>query len=259
MLALITNDGGISSEGLRVLAVAAERAGMDVLVVAPSGDSSDTSASLASIEHDGRLLIDEVELAGVRGRCCSVEAAPAFIVRAALGGAFDARPDVVLSGVNHGANTGQAVLHSGTVGAASTAATSGAPGIAVSLDGTGGDGAHWSTVDAVVDAVLARADWAVHRRVVLNVNVPDIAVSALRGIELAQPAPFGAVRIDVTEVGPGYVSMQYSTPEQRAEVGTDVALLGEGFATLTALEPIGSATTTGLEVFTAPLPVPELR
>ena len=64
----------------------------------------------------------------------AVEAAPAFIVRAAVTGAFGAAPDLVLSGINRGPNTGHAVLHSGTVGAALTASTFGLPAMAVSID-----------------------------------------------------------------------------------------------------------------------------
>ena len=83
-------------------------------------------ASLTAVERDGRFLIDGgtfEDLAGVA--VFAVEAAPAFIVRAAMTGAFGAPPDIVLSGINRGPNTGHAVLHSGTVGAALTASRSG--------------------------------------------------------------------------------------------------------------------------------------
>src|SRR5690606_33742122 len=127
VLALITNDDGIDATGLRVLADCAIHAGLEVVVAAPSWDSSGAGASLTAVEDDGRVVLREAELAGVTGRCISIDAAPAFIVRSAMSGAFGARPDVVLSGVNHGPNTGHAVLHSGTVGAALTAATHGVP------------------------------------------------------------------------------------------------------------------------------------
>src|SRR3989442_413374 len=128
MRALITNDDGVKSTGIRVLATVAVDAGLDVVVAAPGWDSSGASASLTAVEHGGRLKLQRRILDGLDGvTAFAVEAAPAFIVRAAMTGAFGDPPDIVLSGVNHGPNTGRAVLHSGTVGAALTASTFGRP------------------------------------------------------------------------------------------------------------------------------------
>ena len=238
MLALITNDDGIASTGIRVLATCAEDAGLDVLVAAPSWDSSGASASLTAVESDGRFVVDDAEIDGVHGRCVSLEAAPAFIVRSAMSGAFGPAPDVVLSGVNHGPNTGHAVLHSGTVGAALTAATHRVPTVAFSLDTTG-HGTNWSTVADVVRAVLGGSQWDRHPGRALNVNIPDVPRSQLKSLEPARLAPFGAVTVNVTEVGEGYVSLRYSEPEEHAADGTDVALLRGGHATVSVLEPLG--------------------
>src|SRR5687768_6804026 len=118
MRVLVTNDDGIDSPGILALARAALEVGLDVTVAAPSWDSSGASASLTAVERDGRFLLSKETLPGLDGvRAFGVEAAPAFIVRAAVRGAFGPEPDLVLSGVNHGPNTGHAVLHSGTVGA----------------------------------------------------------------------------------------------------------------------------------------------
>lgn len=255
MLALITNDDGIGSLGLRVLAMAAQEAGLEVLVAAPSWNSSGASASLTAVEDDGRVVLEDVRLDGVEGRCVSLEAAPAFIARSAMSGAFGPRPDVVLSGVNHGPNTGHAVLHSGTVGAALTAATFGTAAAAFSLD-TLTDGTHWDTVDEVVRTVLDRAEWARHRGSVLNVNIPDVPRARLQGLRVARLAPFGAVTVNVTEIGEGYVSMQYSAPRERADTGTDVALLDDGYATLTVLEPIGERAAPDVGALAAPFSTP---
>ena len=242
MLALITNDDGINSTGIRVLASCAEEAGLEVLVAAPSWDSSGASASLTAVESDGRLALGDAQLAGVRGRCLSLEAAPAFIVRSAMSGAFGAIPDVVLSGVNHGPNTGHAVLHSGTVGAALTAATHGVPTVAFSLD-TLGHGTNWATVAEVVRAVLGGSEWDRHPGLALNLNIPDVPRAQVRGLEPARLAPFGAVTVNVTEIGAGYVSLRYSEPDEQAADGTDVALLRGGHATVSVLEPLGERST----------------
>ena len=238
MLALITNDDGVGSTGIRVLASCAEDAGLEVLVAAPSWDSSGASASLTAVESDGRLLVDDTHIEGVEGRCVSLEAAPAFIVRSAMSGAFGPVPDVVLSGVNHGPNTGYAVLHSGTVGAALTAATHGVPTVAFSLD-TRGQGTNWETVGHVVKAVLSSSEWNRHPGLALNVNIPDVPRTQLQGLEHARLAPFGAVTANVTETGAGYVSLRYSEPQEHAAPDTDVALLRDGHATVTVLEPLG--------------------
>jgi 5'-nucleotidase len=85
-------------------------------------DSSGMSAALTATQADGRIVVEERSLPGLTGvPAYGVAAAPGFIVLIATRGAFGAAPDVVLSGINRGVNTGYAVLHSGTVGAAMTA------------------------------------------------------------------------------------------------------------------------------------------
>ena len=247
MRALITNDDGIDSPGLQTLAGVAAEAGLDVVVAAPSWDSSGASASLTAVLHEGRLLVrspDAGAFPDVEAYC--VEAAPAFIVRAAVHGAFGAPPDLVLSGVNRGPNVGHAVLHSGTVGAALTAFTYGRPAAAFSLDAPGEP--RWATAAAVARSVVA---WVVGqlRPVVLNVNVPDVAADELGGLEEARLAPFGMVQTSVTEVGEGYVTLAYNDVDEDPEPGTDAAWLAGGHACFTALSAAceaPSAPTAGL-------------
>jgi 5'-nucleotidase len=239
MLALITNDDGIDSPGIRALAQAALDAGLDALVAAPSWDSSGASASLTSVERDGRLVLEPRLLDGLPdAEAFAVEAAPAFIVRAAMTGAFGEPPDLVLSGVNLGPNTGHAVLHSGTVGAALTARTLGIRSLAVSIDI--GDPMHWVTARKVATTAIG---WLVDSGddVVLNVNVPNVAPEELRGIERAHLASFGAVQAVVTESGAGYVKLDYRGVDAELEPGTDSALLAEGIATFTPLRPVCEA------------------
>ena len=234
MRALITNDDGVESAGIRTLAAAAAETGLDVLVAAPSWDSSGASASLTSVEEGGRFLVHDVDVDGV-GRGIGVEAAPAFIARAAVHEAFGPAPDLVLSGINHGLNCGHAVLHSGTVGAASTAFTYGTPAIAFSVES--GDRVHWETAALVVRSVL---EWFLEQQqlLLLNVNVPNVGRDELRGLRPAMLASFGAVTANVTEAGSGYVSMEYREIDADPEPGTDYALIGERFATYTALSPV---------------------
>lgn len=246
--ALVTNDDGIDSPGIATLAAAAVDAGFDVAVAAPSWDSSGAGASLTAVEEHGRVVVSRDRLDGVLDSldvpAHGVEAAPAFIVRAAVSGVFGPAPNVVLSGVNQGANTGHVVLHSGTVGAAFTASTYGIPALAVSL--ARGQTWHWDTASAAIEQVLP---WfaGVDGPVVLNLNVPGVERTALQGVAAARLARFGAVQANVTEQGSGWVRLAYEPAAGDREPGTDAALLDEGYATITSIVGVCDGSTKDLE------------
>ncbi|MEX5636244.1 5'/3'-nucleotidase SurE [Parafrankia sp. FMc2] len=235
MHALITNDDGIDSGGLRALVRTAVACGLDVTVAAPDGERSGSSASLSALESQGRLLVEERSLDGVPDlTALSVHASPALIVFVGVRGAFGPEPDVVLTGVNHGPNTGQAVLHSGTVGAALTAVTHGLPALAVSC--AAAQPVHWESAALVAGRAV---DWLLSYSgapFVLNVNVPDLPSEQLHGMRPAVLAPFGAVQARIGERGRGYITTTFSETSEEAGPGTDVALLRRGWATITALE-----------------------
>ena len=120
---LITNDDGVEAPGLHALALAVHRAGHDVMVVAPSGERSGSGAAIGRLHRGGPHACTEVswpELPGVP--VYAIDVPPAATVYAGALGAFGPRPDAVASGINPGMNYGHLVLHSGTVGAALTAA-----------------------------------------------------------------------------------------------------------------------------------------
>ncbi|TMC46785.1 MAG: 5'/3'-nucleotidase SurE [Chloroflexi bacterium] len=235
--ALITNDDGIESEGLRQLARMVRDAGLEVVVAAPRDESSGSSASLTAVQADGRVLVEERmlghELAGVPAY--AVAATPGFIALIASRGAFGRCPDVVLSGINRGANTGHAILHSGTVGASLTARLQGCRALAVSLDASAPN--NWETAAEVARDALGHL-LASDAPLVLNVNVPDLPVRALRGLRRARLSSFGAVQTTITEVAHGYVRVAVADLDAEREPGTDATMLAAGFATVTALEPI---------------------
>lgn len=243
-LALVTNDDGIDSIGIAVLADAALDAGFDVVVAAPNWDSSGAAASLTAVEEHGKVVLHEAQVDGLDVRAVGVEAPPAFIVRAAMSGAFGPPPGVVLSGVNHGANTGHVVLHSGTVGAALTAATYGVPALATSL--ADGDTWHWATARAALEEVLPRLH-GVGEPTVLNLNVPAVPPADLQGVRAARLARFGAVQANVTERGAGWVRLAFQPVDGDLEPGTDAALLEEGWATLTPLVAVCEAPGADLQ------------
>lgn len=251
MRVLVTNDDGIESPGLAVLARAALDAGADeVVVAAPARDSSGASASLLGAEQDGRLVVDRRDAPDLPAGVASyaVRAAPALIAFVAAHGGFGPKPDLVLSGVNRGANTGHAVLHSGTVGAALSAATHGIRGLAVSLADARPQ--HWATAEAYAAHVLA---WMLERPQhpdrVVNLNVPDRPLADVRGLRRAPLAAFGAVQARVHEVEHGNLMLTYSELAASQESETDAGLLLRGWATVTLLHA---------PAFEADAPLPEL-
>jgi 5'-nucleotidase len=235
MRVLITNDDGIDSPGLHTLARVAVEAGLDVVVAAPNEERSGSSASLVATRTDGRLVVEEKPIPGLDGvPAFGVEATPAYITWAGVRGAFGVRPDLVLSGVNKGPNTGHAVLHSGTVGAAFTANAHGLPAMAVSVKAP--DPKHWGTAADVAARTLG---WMLQQErlasVVLNVNVPDVPLERLRGVRSAPLASFGAVQADIAEIGRGFVTLTFSEIDVSVEPHTDAALQEAGWATVTPL------------------------
>jgi 5'-nucleotidase len=127
------------------------------------------------------------------------------------------------------------ILHSGTVGAAMTAASSGVGALAFSIDASGD--VHWRTAQRVATAILGWFDSSMPQTL-LNINVPNVEATDLLGLRVATLAPFGAVTAIVTERGQGHVTLDYRAPDEEATPGTDVALISEGFATVTALAPV---------------------
>jgi 5'-nucleotidase len=242
---LITNDDGIDSVGIRALADAATTLGDDVVVAAPAWNSSGASASITGVAADGRLVWSPRRLPSTGlDMAYAVESSPAMIVRAAIRGAFGPPPDLVLSGINDGPNTGHAVLHSGTVGAALTAATHGCRAVAFSL-GIGAEPDYRSAA-ALAPAIIAWASGA-PGPLVLNVNVPSGPPTATRGVRPAPLAGFGAVQTNITELGEGYVEVSFVDVDPTAEAGSDATLLADGYATVTALSPVCEARGVDLD------------
>ncbi|MBK0418133.1 5'/3'-nucleotidase SurE [Leucobacter sp. CSA1] len=235
--ALITNDDGIDSPGVLALAVAAREAGLEVVVAAPIRQSSGASASIMAAEEGGRIAIERRELEGLEGVAAyAVRGGPGLIALIAARGAFGEPADLVLSGVNHGANVGRAVLHSGTVGAALTGGLNGAWGAAVSLDvGMHPSEFHWG---AAADVAVSLLPFLLERPrgTVVNVNVPNAPEN--RGVVEASLAPFGIVQTTLTEQGADHVRLAVEDLPNHPEEGSDAALLAAGWATLSGLDAV---------------------
>ncbi|WP_457963728.1 5'/3'-nucleotidase SurE [Arthrobacter sp. D1-29] len=236
---LITNDDGIASPGLLALAAAAVRAGLSVVVAAPASEASGSSSSITAVEQDGRISIEERQLEDLDGvEAYAVHGAPAFITMIATHGAFGPPPDIVLSGVNRGANVGRAILHSGTVGAALTAGVNDGRGMAVSLDtGLNPDAIHWETAARLATGLLP---FLMEQDVgsVLNLNVPNSAGPKLPEYRTATLTRFGIVQTTLAERGQQHLRLAIADTTEEPDPDSDAALLAAGFATVTAIQPV---------------------
>jgi 5'-nucleotidase len=163
----------------------------------------------------------------------AIDGPPGLAVTAGALGAFGPPPDLVVSGVNSGLNTGHSVIHSGTVGAVLTARTFGRSGVAVSLASS--DPWQWDTAVAVATEVVA---WMLAHRgspLVLNVNVPAVPVAEIRGVAWAPLDAFGHFRV-ATRGGTGArLQFEVATADPRPDRGSDTALCTRRYVTLTPL------------------------
>jgi 5'-nucleotidase len=232
---LVTNDDGIESPGLHMLAAAAAAEGFAVIVAAPATESSGSSASILGADRDGRISMERRDVPGLDAQGWAVQAAPALIALIAAHGAFGAVPDLVLSGVNRGANIGRAILHSGTVGAALTGGSNGARGLAVSLDvGLHPETHEWHAAARAARGLL-RGLLAAPAGTVLNLNVPNEADAGGRAPRAATLAPFGIVQTTAAEAGEGGFRLTVADLEKTQDPDSDAALLAAGHPTLTSI------------------------
>ena len=242
---LVTNDDGIESEGLQVLARHLAGAGHQVVVVAPDRDYSGSSSALGGFGPDVALAVRRVAIAGLdTDESWALEGPPALTVVAAMLGGFGDRPDVVASGINAGLNTGRSVLHSGTVGAALTAQNFGLSALAVSV--ASAEEWHWDTAASIAVETLPLV-LAGPARSTVNLNVPGTARSEVRGTRWARLAPFGAVRASVTSRNDESLQFELVATDAEPDPDTDQGTVDAGWASLTTLIGVAEAWPAGPE------------
>lgn len=243
MRVLVTNDDGIEAPGLVALVAGMVELGLDVVAAAPLDDRSGSGAAIGNLGPGGTIATRRVELPGLAGtEAYGVDGPPALSVLAARLGGFGEPPELVVSGVNPGHNTGRATLHSGTVGAALTAANFGVSALAVSTGGARADGSDpdWSTAVCFAQAAVHWLETA-PPRTVLNLNVPDCPVDAVRGVRWAELAPFGTVRTALVSRGEGQLELELRQTSEELPASSDTALVHAGFVAVTALAGIRAA------------------
>ena len=176
MRILLSNDDGYFALGITLLAeMLAPLA--EVTVVAPERDRSGASNSLTL---DRPLAVRRAQ-----GRVHFVNGTPTDCVHLAVTGLLKQLPDIVISGINNGANMGDDTIYSGTVAAATEGFLLGIPSIAISLASEGGG--HVRTAGRIaVDLVTRFQQRPFEQPVLLNVNVPDVEHDELRGMQITR-------------------------------------------------------------------------
>jgi len=242
----VTNDDGVDSPGIKVLAVALAQVGHDVTVFAPMDDRSGAGAAIGRLHGGTPPSVRRCDWSDAPGiPVHALDAPPATAVMAACLGAFGEKPELVVSGINPGQNTGHLVLHSGTVGAALTAAGLDVPGLAVSLQYSLEGEYLWETAATfAVDAIewVALPDEGAPR--VLNLNAPNVPINEVKGVREAVLAAHGEVWIASADVSSGDLKLEFKGPGEAAP-GTDVALVRGGYVAVTQLVGISGKTRQG--------------
>jgi len=183
MKLLISNDDGVFAKGIRTLANTLATAGHQVWVVCPDRERSATGHGLTLHKPIRAEPIEGVFHADIQAWACS--GTPSDCVKLALGALLDEPPDMVLSGINQGANLGTDVLYSGTVSAAMEGVIEGIPAIAFSLTSFA---AHdFQPAARFAQTLLERLSHCpLEASTLLNVNVPAIDEAEIKGAVIAR-------------------------------------------------------------------------
>ncbi|MFQ6614410.1 MAG: 5'/3'-nucleotidase SurE [Fidelibacterota bacterium] len=229
---LLTNDDGIYAMGIYALWEAITPLG-EVAIVAPDTEKSAVGHAIT--------IADPIRTQPVNRRSgfegVAVTGTPADCVKIAVRSLLDRKPDLIISGINAGANVGNNIIYSGTVSAATEGTMLGIPSIAVSLNSF--KGRHWESAQKYARLFAARTlERSLPPGTLLNINVPDLPLEEIRGIK---PARQGHVyfedRFDKREDPRGrryyWMTGEIVDPSEGEEA--DSVLLHQGYATVTPI------------------------
>jgi 5'-nucleotidase len=229
MRILVSNDDGYFAPGLAVLAAALSEVA-EVTVVAPERDRSGSSNSLT--------LDRPLTLRRAPSGFSYVNGTPTDCVHLAVTGLIDFVPDMIVSGINDGANMGDDTIYSGTVAAATEGFLLGIPSLAVTL--AGGRGAHFETAAPFARKLVERfRDGAPAPTVLLNVNVPDVPLAQVEGMEvtrLGKRHKAEPVVRATTPRGDAVYWVGAAGAAQDAGEGTDFYAIANGRVSITPLQ-----------------------
>lgn len=229
MRILLSNDDGYFAPGLSALAEALSDLG-EVVVVAPEQNRSGASNSLT--------LDRPLSLKRAPGGFYFVNGTPTDCVHLAVTGMLEVMPDIIVSGINLGANMGDDTIYSGTVAAATEGYLLGIPSIAVSL--TSFEGKNFASAGRVARELVERhVRQPLKDPVLLNVNIPDIPYSELKGFEVTRLGRRHKAEPVVKTVSPRNETLYWigaAGAAADAGPGTDFNAVERGFVSITPLQ-----------------------
>lgn len=233
MFIVLTNDDGIYATGLRAMYRALLAEGHEVQVIAPLGEQSAVGHSITVLNPLRSKLVDEKDFNGI-----AISGTPTDCVKLGISSLVKRRPDLLISGMNAGANVGPDILYSGTVAAATEAAAMGLPALAVSHNSF----RHIDVDDYARYAVSLIPDipWpALPPRRVVNLNLPACPFSECRGLSICPQTSVAwkdwyEEKLDPR--GTPYWWVSGEIPMRDVAEGTDKDMLEKGWATITPLK-----------------------
>jgi 5'-nucleotidase len=264
MRILLTNDDGVLAPGLAILTRSVAQwidrcpdgEVREAIVVAPNVNHSGMSSAVGDVFGHPSVNYRRHTIEGAEAIATySLEAPPALCAILGALGSFHFEPDVIVSGINAGANVGRSVLHSGTVGAILTGAQLGLSGLAISVQW--GEDVHYDTAAAVGIEVLEELMNA-PSRTLLNLNVPNLPAHELRGVRRGRISSAGVVKAgapltgdeELADEGVLHLRLGAATPQvgdvSDEEADEDGALIAAGYASLTPLRGPQEDTDAGL-------------
>ena len=228
MRLLISNDDGVLAPGLAALAQELSLVA-SIEVIAPDRNRSGASNSLS--------LLRPLRVRQLDNGYYSVDGTPTDCVHIGLTGFLDTSIDMVVSGINDGANLGDDVLYSGTVAAAMEGRSLGLPAVAISM--VGSNIQHYQSAAVIARQIVVKLSQ--HRlpgQTILNINVPDLPLHKLKGIEVTRLGRRHNDERTIKEVDPRGRTMYWIGPpgsEADAGPGTDFHAVSQGYISMTPL------------------------
>jgi 5'-nucleotidase len=240
MRVLVTNDDGYDAVGLVAVAESLLAAGHEVTVGAPLTERSGSGSSLGTIEHGSRIPLFEKRIEALGDTpVYALDCPPALAAIAFCAGTFGPPPELVVSGINPGHNTGRSVLFSSTVGAVLAARVAGISGLAIS---TGFAPRHrYDTAGEVARGIV---EWFSCRDdaadlLTLNVNVPELDFTRLQGVRLTDLGSKSMFTLRVARSDDDLVLRRVER-SSGFPPGTDGAAVADGFVSVTPLSSVGA-------------------
>jgi 5'-nucleotidase len=228
MRVLISNDDGVQALGIQALAKELAKV-VELEIVAPDRNRSGASNSLS--------LTRPISVKQLENGYYSVEGTPTDCVHLALTGFLNPVFDMVVSGINEGANLGDDILYSGTVAAAMEGRYLGLPAIAISM--VGHNIQHYATGAVIARQLIMKLrSHGLPSKTILNVNVPDLPIEHIKGLQVTRLGTRHSAEPMIKDYNPrGQAIYWIGLPGQAADAGagTDFCAVKEGYVSITPL------------------------